>query len=230
MPERILVPSIESRLAALIEIARRSGKGSGSESPKPTITLSREFGCEAYPVAEQLKEVLERKTGEKWGLADRALLDEVARDNSISDEILKSLGTRPRFLDALLSTLTPSWRSEKDYYRLLCDYIVAAAAKGNIIIVGMGGAILTQDLPNCRHFRLYASEHFKISSICRRMKVGTAEAVEIIERKQAQRNRFIRDFLDRDARDLSFYHLVINNDKNGTERIVETILRYVQEF
>lgn len=58
MTESILTPSIEKRVASLLEINRRSeleaSWKSRAERPGPIITLSREYGCEAYPTAELL--------------------------------------------------------------------------------------------------------------------------------------------------------------------------------
>jgi cytidylate kinase len=66
-----------------------------------------------------------------------------------------------------------------------------------------------------------------VASIARRLKLSSAEAEAVVEKKQKQRDAFIRDFLDRDARDLRYYHLVFNNDKNTPERIARMIAEYV---
>lgn len=230
MPERLLIPSIEQRLAALLEVSRRAQKEAEARKKagsKPTITISREFGCEAYPVAERLKALMEEKSGETWALMDKALLEKVAKDPSLSESVLKSLGEKPRFLDELLSTLSPRWKSEKDQYRLLCRHIASLATGGNVILVGRGGAVITQALENCFHFRMFASPEFKARSIARRMRITQQEAEIVVEKEQRQRDRFIRNFLNQDAKDLSFYHLVFNNDKNSTEKIARTMADYV---
>jgi len=71
MSTNILIPSIENRLGAWVESARRNEaeKDAGTKR-KPAITLSREFGCEAYPVAEILQKLLENKTGDSWPIMD----------------------------------------------------------------------------------------------------------------------------------------------------------------
>jgi cytidylate kinase len=74
---------------------------------------------------------------------------------------------------------------------------------------------------------MFASHGFKVRSIARRLGIEAKEAENIIARRQKQRDNFIRDFLDRDAHDLSFYHLVFNNDKNDVEAITRTIVEYV---
>src|SRR5512138_209842 len=101
MNEDLLIPSIENRLGGLIEVSRRVRleKSADKKFRKPTVTISREFGCEAYPTAEKLKKMLEEKTGEPWALVDRTLIDEVARHHDLAADILHNLGTRPRWLD-----------------------------------------------------------------------------------------------------------------------------------
>lgn len=229
MTESPLIPSIEMRLSSLLEVTRRREleKDARSKTTKPAITLSREFGCEAYPVAVRLQELLEEKTGEKWVVMDKQLLEEVARNHNLSEELLKGLGEKLRFVEEMMATFTPRWKTEKDYYRLLCRHLASLADKGNVIIVGRGGAFITQSLKNCHHFRLFASPEFKARSIARRLGVSLDEAGEIIAKKQKQRARFIHDFLDRDDRDLSVYHMVFNNDKNTPDRIARTIMEYV---
>jgi hypothetical protein len=81
------------RLSSLLEVTRRRELESEARGKviKPTITISREFGCEAYPMAERLQELLEKKSGEKWVVMDKNLLEEVARDHNLSEELLKGL-------------------------------------------------------------------------------------------------------------------------------------------
>lgn len=231
MSERLLVPSIEMRLGTLLEINRRKDEDAAfrmkSGKAHPTITVSREFGCEAYPMAERLKEIMEKKTGQSWTVMDKGLLEEVAKHHKLSEDILRGLGEKTRILDEMLATFSPRWKSEKDYFRLLCKHMFSLAEKGNVIIVGRGGAIVTQILKNCHHFRMFASPAFKVRSIARRLGISEAEAEGYVEKKQHQRDAFIRDFLDQDARDMRFYNLIFNNDKNSTEQIARMISEYV---
>lgn len=228
MSEAKLIPSIENRLGSLIEVSRRQGAAARVEpQAKPAITLSREFGCEAYPVAELLRQRMEKRTGESWALMDKALLDEVANNHNLSEQVLHNLGEKNRFLDEFLSTFSSRWKSEKDYYRLLTRHIIALAEQGNVIIMGRGAPIVTRNMKNCFHFRMYASLAFKQKSIARRLSVDSSEAEAIIGRRQKERDKFIRDFLDRDPYDLSVYNLVFNNDKNSAVKIADTITDYV---
>lgn len=231
MSENRLIPSVDVRLGSLMEFARRNelekNRRGAADKMRPTITLSREFGCEAYPVSERLKDALEKKSGEPWVVMDKALLEEVAKNHNLSEAMLERLGEKSRFLDEILATFSPRWKTEKDHFRLICRQMVALAEKGNVILVGRGGAIITQALKNCSHFRMFASPQFKIGSISKRLAISREEAEALIRKKQKQRDAFIHDFLDRDARDLSYYNLVFNNDRNSAEKIAVTIAEYV---
>ena len=231
MSERLLVPSIETRLGAMLEISRRKDEDDASRikagKARKTITISREFGCEAYPVAECLKGLLEKKSGQEWILMDKCLMEEVAKNHNLSEEILRGLGEKNRILDEMLATVSQRWKSEKDHYRMLCKHMFSLAEKGNVILMGRGSAIVTQSLKNCYHFRLFASRAFKVRSIARRLNISEAEAESCVEKKQKQRDAFIRDFLDQDARDMHFYNMIFNNNKNSPERIAQTIAEYV---
>ena len=158
---------------------------------------------------------------------DKALLEEVAKNHNLSEEMLKGLGEKSRFLDEILATFSPRWKSEKDHFRLICRQMLLLAEKGNVILVGRGGAIITQALKNCHHFRLFASPQFKINSISKRLGISREEAEVMIAKKQKQRDTFIRDFLDRDSRDTRYYNLLINNDRSSVEKIAATIAEYV---
>ena len=222
MSEKMFIPSIEARLQGLIEVSRRNLQEHGfakADRMRPSITLSREFGCEGYPVAEKLQALLEKRSAAPWVIMDRDLLDAVAKDHHLSAQVLEHLGTRNRFLDDMLSTFSPHWKSEKDHYRFLSHQIMALAQGGNVILVGRGAAIVTQALANCFHFRIIAPMSFKVSSVASRNKLTPDAAREMILTSQRQRDTFLKDFLGRDISDPTLYHLLFNNAKFSAGRI-----------
>lgn len=231
MPERSLIPAIDARLGSLLEFNRRNEAEKFSrataEKSRPTITLSREFGCEAYPVADFVKNMMEKKSGESWIVMDKGLLEEVAKNHNLSEDLLKELGNKSGFLDEILATFSPHWKTDKDRFRLICKHMISLAEKGNVILIGRGGAIITQTLKNCLHFRMFASQQFKIRSISSRLSISREEAEVLIQKKQKLRDAFIRDFLNRDARDPNLYNLIVNNDRNSAEKIAKIITECV---
>ena len=231
MPENLLIPSVDLRIGSLEEYNRQQKQKAGLHHRKPKsrpcLTISREYGCEGYPVAELLREMLMRKTGEEWVLIDKAVLEEVARRHHISEEILRSLGEKNRILNEVLATFSPRWTSDQDYFRLLCRHVVSLAEQGNVIILELGGAIITRHIENAHNYRLYASQAFKVGAIARRLGIAVDEAEKIVEKQQRLRDHFTRDFLGQDVHDSSHYDLLFNNDRNSAEKIATTIAGHV---
>lgn len=223
----LYIPSLEQRLRAYHEL-KGSAKSFGSGAPaKPTITLSREFGCEAYPVAEKLVKLCERATGEKWLLVDISLINAVAKEHNIPEEVMLSLGHKPRWLDDVFATFSAKWKTDVEYYQLLCDQVVMLAKQGNTIFVGLAAAVMTRSMPNCFHFRLIAERDFRFRSIARRMQITREEAEALVLEKEKERDEIIRKLLDADENDPLYYHAIFNNGKVGNQEIAETIAELV---
>jgi cytidylate kinase len=232
MPENLLIPSVDLRIGSLEEYNRRQKEKAASRyrksKPRPCITISREYGCEGYPVAERLRELLMQKTCDEWILIDRDILEEVARRHNVSEEILQTLGENNSILNEVLATFSPRWTSDQDYFRLLSRHVVALAEQGNVIIVELGGAIITRHIEHSSHFRIYGSPSFKTDTLSRRLNIETEEAEKLMNRQQKVRDRFTRDFLNQDGHDPALYDLLFNNDRNSPERIAGTIAGYVE--
>lgn len=231
MPDNLFIPSVDLRIGSLEEYNRRQKEKPflqrEAPRPRPCITLSREYGCTGYPAAELLRGILMQRTGDEWVLIDKDVLEEVARRHDLSEEILKKLGEENRLLDEILATFSPRWKSNYDYFKLLSSHVLSLAEQGNVIVVEMGGAIITSHIEHSYHFRLYGSEAFKTGSIASRLSIDAEEAERLKQRRQKVRDNFTREFLNRDGRDPSLYDLMFNNDRCTPEKIAATIADFV---
>jgi len=227
MPTGDLFPSAERRMKAYHELSHRArALAEKPAPPKPTITLTREFGCEAFPIAEELVRQAEKKTGESWVLVDKSLLDAVAKEHHIPEEIMQSLGNKPRWFDDMISTFSVNWKGDADYYRLLCEQVIMAATAGNAVIVGLGAPIIARSLKNCFHYRLIAEHDFKVASIARRAKISKQEAEVVVLDRQKERDRIIRKLLNADEHNPLLYHAIFNNGKTKNPQIARIIIEH----
>lgn len=231
MPDNLLIPSVDLRIGSLEEYNRRQKEKAALQhrkpKPRPCITISREFGCEGYPVAELLRELMMQKTGDEWVLIDKAVLEEVARHHNISEEILQALGKNNRILNEVLATFSPRWKSDQEYFTLLSRHVVALAEQGNVIIVELGGAIVTRHIEHSSHFRIYGSDTFKTTTLATRLHIATEAAEKLMHRQQKVRDHFTTTFLDRNDHDPALYDLLLNNDRITAGGIAHTIADYV---
>jgi hypothetical protein len=221
-----LLPAIERRLTAWISVKDKP-KGADAPRPGPTITISRKYGCEAFPLALRLKELLDAACDEPWIIYDKALLERVSQAEHLSMEFLKDLGSS-KLADDSLGFIFPGHVTHDEGFRRLAWHLVLIADAGNAIIIGRGGAILTRQLKNCHHFRLDASDAFCVSSTAQRLKISEKEAAEMLREYHQKRDAFIESQLRASVSDLAHYHAVFNRDRSGLDEIAAGIVSFVE--
>ncbi len=220
-----LVPSVERRLSTWVSLSDHRGAAEPLHT-RPTITISRTFGCEAFPLSERLKQLLETRTAEEWNIYDKALLERVSKDERLSMQLLEGLGGPSRAADTI-GFLFAEHHPHDAVFRQVTKHILRVAEIGNAIIVGRGGAIITQRLPNCYHFRLDASVEFRVGSMVRRMEIGEREARRMVTEHDRTRERLVEDCLHASVADFRYYDAVFNNERQGVNEIAEAIVAYV---
>ena len=218
-----LPATVQERLSGWVQIQERRLQAPVPLQPGPTITLSRAYGCEGFPLALRLQELL----GEGWSLFDKALIEKVAQDEGISLRLLSDLGDATRSLEAF--GFHPMGRVTHDEaFARMSATLVRIASQGHAIIVGRGGAILCRDLGNAYHFRLEAGDAWRVASVQRRSGVSLAEAEKRVRTQTVLRDRFIKERLGAEVADRGFYDAVFNNERHTVEKIAAAILAYVR--
>ena len=222
MPTARLIPNVERRLSAWVGVQERLRREPRREA-RATITISRQFGCEAYPLAELLSKELGERTQETWTIFDEALISRASRELDLSEALLGNIGGESRLLDNL-ANLIPGWHTQNEAYELLAHYILRIARDGNAVIVGRGGAVITQALANCCHVRLEAPLERRVESIQQRLGLDADEAKALVIDYERNRERFIERFLHCSMADTRYYHAVYNTDKSPLAQIAKSIM------
>jgi hypothetical protein len=220
-----LIPNIDRRLSSWISVQDQLKKEI-PKGQKPTITLSRRFGSEAYPLAEILKDLLEKKTGTTWTIFDKYLIERVSKESGLSERLLGSFDIASKAFDAL-ATMIPGLMTHGDAFKVLTRFIMRIAVDGNAIIIGRGGAVLTQHLPHCFHFRLEAPLEYRINSIQKRLGSSYEEAKKLVSEREKSKDRFIESHLNHSMQDPLLYHAVFNVSKNSLSKIAQNIIYLV---
>lgn len=221
-----LIPSIEERESGWMRLRERSEQARRFQF-RPSVTISRQYGCEGYAVAKRLKELLEEASGQPWNLFDKALVDQVASDENLSRRLLGHLGDESHAQDVLRTHF--GHLTHDDAYAKVVQHLVQIAMAGCAIIVGRGGAVACQDLKNCFHFRLEAGFAFRSATLARRLELPLEEAEDLVRRQSKLREKFISECLHADATSSRWYDAVFNNERQSVETIAQACGRVVIE-
>ncbi len=200
--------------------------------PSPCFTIAREFGCQAYPLAEELiKRLNARVAGEPWIIVGRQVIDRVSELSGYTVAQIEKSQDTPSSLKAIFSMFLDSSRAEEtEIFTHMRSVIRSFARRGNCVLVGRGSVFAVQDLSNCINLRLVAPPEFRINKIMKSHHLNEKDAIEFIALHQHQRDDFIRRFADKIIADPVLYHLVINNAHLNIEKIAELAEEYMIRY
>ncbi len=199
------------------------------EKPAPCLTIAREFGCQAYPLAEALIEKLNATNPVvPWIIVGNQVLAEVSKLSGYSVAQIEKAQDTPSSVKAIFSMFLDKYLAEEtEVFQHMTPVIRDFAERGHCIFIGQGAALATQDLANCIHMRLVAPYDFRVQKIMEAHQLTFSEAENYIESHQKQRDDFLRRFADSDINDPKLYHLVLNNSRLPVESMADLTLGYL---
>lgn len=200
----------------------------GEKHAIPFLTISREYGCLAHSVGDEISKILNKEYPHEplWSVYDRNLLDRIMNDMNISYELAETLTDKARSSMAdFLQTTFSKYLPEVMVYKKLVETIRIIAANGHAIIIGRVGNVITGNLAHGFHVRLIASQEKKIENIREHFNVSKKEAKEILSKKGEAREQFMLNRLKVDMTDPSMYDIIINMNYLNFDKTARLILK-----
>jgi cytidylate kinase len=184
---------------------------------EPVIAISRLPGCAGRTIAEGLARFMSCE------LFNRELLARIVERSHMSADEVGSLDekARPR-LEEFIESLFLQRYAGDDYFRCLCQSVLAIAKRGRAVILGRGVSFI---LPpkTCLRVLLVAPLPFRIHSLSQRLGVSLAEARARIGRVEADRRAFILRHFHRDMTDPTAYDIVLNTEEARVPDLMDAI-------
>ncbi len=193
----------------------------------PFITISREYGCFGYNLAEKLIKLLNEEYNPEpvWAAYDRKLLEKIMEDMGLSQSLTETLTNNARkTLTNLLQTTFSKFPPQVAVYRKLVETIRILAINGNVVIVGRAGNVITRDFDQGYHVRLVASMDWRIKNIQGKTDMSKKEAEKTILEKTREREGFIKEYVKFDLTNPHNFHIVINNSHHTLEEAARLII------
>ncbi len=183
------------------------------------ITISREAGAGGSEIGAALGDRL------GWEVLDKNLLDLVAERFHLSRPMLEMVDeTQSNWAyDVLGPWLDHQIITHEKYMVHLARIVVAAARRGNVVLVGRGGQFL---LPRDRGLavRIIASEKYRVRRHMEKCAIKEDQARKLLTELDRGRREFVSKFFHRDLSDPHLYDLVIDVEFLGPEASVDAIV------
>jgi Cytidylate kinase-like family len=149
-----------------------------------------------------------------WAVFDRNLVEKVLNDHNLPGGLAKfmpedRISEVSDIMDELFGLHPPSWTLVRE----TADTILHLAELGNVILIGRGASIITSKLDYVFHVRLVGSLEHRVKRMQESEHLNSSKsAMELIQREDLGRRRYLKKYFDRDIDDPLLYHLVINTD------------------
>jgi cytidylate kinase len=192
----------------------------------PVVTISRECGCTAINIANSLAANLSAKTGKRWSVLTKEILERSAKELNLDPskiEYVFNSGEKTTWDEILAALSSKYYQSDKKIKKTIADVIRSFACKGNCIIIGRGGVVITKDIKHSFHIKLQAPIDWRAAQLQKIYKLSMNEMIkyarDIDEKREILRNYFNKEPLANTVFD------VIYNTKNLNEdHIVESCM------
>lgn len=197
------------------------------EKPRPFITISREYGCNAIEIAETLAEELNKMENvDHWHFYDKNIINKIVEEHQISETIIETIDTKRREeMNELFRTMLTDLPPQVAVYKKLAKTIRSLSIHGRSIIVGRAGVVITRGLKFGIHLKFVAPLNYRVQEI---MKVkgikDRYEAEKLVEQKDRERHDFLTQYIKFDAKNPSSYDLTINVARLSVEEINQVII------
>jgi cytidylate kinase len=200
----------------------------------PFISISRDFGCLANPLADRLsKELTSRYKAlgikREWKWLNKQILEESAKALEVSPSKIKYIfqSQQKTMIDEIVSAMsTRYYKSDKKIRKTITEVIRSIAKSGDVIIVGRGGVAFGKDNPNSLHIKLIAPIEWRVERISKNYNKTQSEALVYVLDVDQERKYLIDSFLGYET-DLSLFDLVFNRKTLSEDEILSAILNVV---
>ncbi len=195
------------------------------KDPGPFITISRETGCNATAVAQELVKFLSQY-GKSWQYVNKEILEESAHKLNLEEskiEQIFDMGARTH-LDEILDALSNRYYiNDKRVRKTFSQVLRHFAKEGNIVIVGRASVSATKDIPNGLHIRLVAPYQWRVNSLKKRKIFENVNVEAFIKEHDEKKKRLIEQFCGKKF-DQVYFDLTINRETFSSQQIISIII------
>lgn len=196
------------------------------------------FGSGGSDVAKRVSRAL------GWPLLDNALVDEVADRLGISRSEVSALEERvPSLAERIASSLAmsapelavpmddaPMMETQETQIVSVTKRVVdEAIQQGNAVLVGRGAQSMLAERPDALHVFCYAPKTFLVQYAIANRGIPAETAAQEVEKRNKQREQYVKRHWGRDWRALHNYHLCLDTGRLGIERAADLVVHAARD-
>ena len=200
------------------------------------ITLSRQYASGGSEIARLVAEAL------GWTVVDDDFVREVAQRAGLAPEEVALLEERaPTFLERFArSTALASPElfmpatggieefDEDKLIKITRSLVAELAHEGRVVMVGRAAAAVLEREQDAMHVQLVAPRSVRVQTAIERLGIDPKEAPRMVDERDRNRQRYHKEYYERDWADATNYHMVLNTALLGYDGAANLIVAHAR--
>jgi cytidylate kinase len=189
----------------------------------PVITISRQTGCDARQVAENIVDKLNRRNDtSKWRWVDKDIIYDIAKELNTNTERVESFykGIELSNMSEMIMAFSGGYVSDMRVKKAIRDVVLSMCREGHIVLVGRGGVSIAHNIADSLHVRLIAPFYWRVENLMKKKEMDVEAAEEYIVDTDEKRHNLITTFLGKKSLNIDYlFDITINRQSFS---IIET--------
>jgi len=194
----------------------------------PVITISRQTGCDARQVAENVVDILNRKYGiTKWKWIDKDIIYKIAGELNTDIQRIENFckGIELSDLAEMIMAFSGNFVSDLRVIKAIKDVVLAMCKEEHLVLVGRGGVSIAHDIINSLHIWLVAPFYWKVENVMKKKKMDIEAAEEFVVDTDEKRFHLIQTFLDKKSLTIDYlFDATINRNSFTIQETADLII------
>ena len=186
----------------------------------PFITIARDPGSGGKPIGQEVAKRL------GFAFYDHELIEEISRSTKLRNTVLDQIDEKSRtgLQDLIQGLINPNYVSDITYVTQLCKVILSLAYKGNVVILGRGANFMTPSAQGL-HVRITAPYAVRVQRTVDFEGLSLIKAREIVQKIEADRRDFVKQYFGKDIRKSEYYDLILNTTFYMPKEAADIVVR-----
>jgi cytidylate kinase len=197
------------------------------EEDGPVITISRQTGCDARQVAENIVDNLNRKYGiTKWKWVDKDIIYKIAAELNTDALRVENFykGIELSNVSEMIMAFSGNFVSDLRVKKAIKDVVLTMCREGFLVIVGRGGVSIAREIKDALHIRLVAPFYWRVENVMKKKNIDIETAEEFVVDTDEKRYNLILTFLEKKPLNIDYlFDATINRNAFPIHETAELI-------
>jgi cytidylate kinase len=197
------------------------------EDDGPLVTISRQTGCDARQVAENVVDNLNRKYGiTKWKWIDKDIIYRIAEELNTDALRVENFyhGIELSNASEMIMAFSGNFVSDLRVKKAIKDVVLTMCKEGFLVLVGRGGVSIAREVTDALHIRLVAPFYWRVENVMKKKNIDIEAAEEYVVDTDEKRFNLIQTFLDKKPLNIDYlFDATLNRDAFTIQETAELI-------